>query len=386
MTIDYSPWSIYSGGAQHSTHQLAKTFAKRGHNVTVIFTKPPWEKIDIPESLPYEVKWAILPAIKSKRKAFLRPLSSISVLKLTESILKKEKDVIVHTNGEEGGLLHFLKKNYRFALISEPHHPHYPAELFNDKSKFISYPKLFIKDGKYLMQGLAARNADYCTPPSIWAGNIVQSAFNIKENKILPVYNGVPDEFLKYRRSHLAKKGPAMFFGRLTHTKGVDTFIDALALLKDNAPQSLIVGKGELETRLRNKVNQLGLASKIEFKPWLNHDELGDLLSSAYMAVLPSRKENFSLGILSAMCVGTPTISTYVGGTPEIIKHGNNGLLVPPDDKYALAESINHLYNDDRIAAEMMGEQAANYIRNHLTWEHTAEHFEYIYNLVLSEL
>jgi len=385
MTIDYSPWSLYSGGAQRSTHQLAKTLANRGHNVTVIYTKPPWEKVPITEKLPYDVKWAVLPAFKSQRDAFFRPFSSISVAKMTGSLIRDEKHVIVHSNGEEGGLLHLLKKKYRFGLISEPHHPHYPQEFFNrDGIKLVRYAKLALKEGKYLMQGFAARNADYCTPPSKWAGSIIKEAFNLQEDKIFPVYNGVPDEFLRYHRDISAPKGPAVFFGRLTHTKGVDTFIDALALLKEDAPQSLIIGKGDLEIELRQKVQQLGLSDKITFKPWLSHDELGKLLSTSYMAVLPSRHENFSLGVLGAMCVGTPTISTTVGGTPEIIKNGSNGLLVAPDDKFALANAIDQLYNQDKRITEKMGQEASRYVRNNLTWQHTSEQFENIYDRVLS--
>lgn len=385
MTIDYSPWSLYSGGAQRSTHQLAKTLANRGHRVTVIYTKPPWEKVAISEEVPYDIKWAILPALRSQRNVFFRPFSSISVAKITESLLRDEKYAIVHTNGEEGGLLHLLKKKYKFGLISEPHHPHYPPELLNRSgNKWLRYTKLALKEGKYVMQGIAAKHADYCTPPSKWAGDIVRKAFNLKEDKIFPVYNGVPDEFLRYHRNQTAQKGPAVFFGRLTHTKGVDTFIDALAILNDRAPQSLIIGKGDLEAELKNKVHILGLTDKVTFKPWLTHDELGELLSTSYMAVLPSRHENFSLGVLGAMCVGTPTISTSVGGTPEIIKHGNNGLLVSPDDKFALAKAIDRLYNQDQLAAEKIGEEASKYIRNNLTWNHTSEQFEFIYDRVLS--
>jgi len=385
LTIDYSPWSQYSGGAQRSTHHLADTFSKRGHNVTVIYTKPPWEKIDVPEDIPYEIQWAALIANKSKRKATLRPLSAISVYLLVKKILETEHNVVVHTNGEEGGLLHLLKNKYKFGLISEPHHPHYPDLLLNNrKLNFTDYAKLLVKDGKYLLQGSAARNADYCTPPSKWSGNLVQKAFNIQKHKIIPVYNGVPDEFLKYRRTENAQKGPAVYFGRLTQTKGIDTFIEALHILDGRAPNALIVGKGDREQFLRQKVQELGLSNRVTFKSWLNHEELGKLLSKSYMAVLPSRHENFSLAVLSAMCVGLPTISTSVGGTPEIIDHEHNGLLISPDNSSELAKSIDRLYNQDRPSAEILGTAASKHIRSNLTWDHTCDKFEQLYEKALS--
>lgn len=385
LTIDHSPWSPYCGGAQQATHSLATALSERNHEVTVIYTKAFPEKISIPDNLPYDIVWSNYISTKSKRKAFLRPLSAISVKNKVEKLLRANKNVIVHCNGEEGGLIHLLKGKFKFCFISTPHHPHYPQVFFqNENLSFTQYIKLILTDGKYLMQRSALQHADYCTPPSEWTAKLIQKAFKLDSTRIIPVPNGVSSQFLNYHRDTHAKNGPIVFFGRLSYTKGVDTLIKAFHLVDKDLPQCIIVGRGELEENLKTDISKYGLTDKISFKPWLSHHELAELLTRARMTVLPSRLENFSLAILESMCVGSPTISTKVGGTPEIIKHMENGYLVNPDNPKELADAIQYLLNNPD-KAETMGKKASEFIRKELTWDRTAERFEKIYTNALKK-
>lgn len=58
MTIDYSPWSRYTGGAQREVHEIANALANRGHDVAVVYTKPAWEKINPSDGVKYRIRWA----------------------------------------------------------------------------------------------------------------------------------------------------------------------------------------------------------------------------------------------------------------------------------------------------------------------------------------
>ena len=379
LTIDYSPWSNYSGGAQEATHNLAVALSQRGHIVTVIYTKAIFEKIHIPVNLPYEVLWAHFISSKSKRKAFLRPLSAFSVKNKIRKILQCEKNIIIHCNGEEGGLIHQLHRDFAFTFIATPHHPHYPKIFFTTKQlTWYHYLNLIITNGKYLMQRSALQHADLCTPPSRYAADLVHRAFHIQSEKLKTVPNGVNPIFLKYKRTAPNTDGPIVFFGRLSKTKGVDTLIEALHLLKKPYQKCIIIGRGDLETELRDKVNQYKLHKSVVFKSWLAHEKLAELLCNASMVVLPSREENFSLAILEAMCIGLPVIGSKVGGTPEIIRHMQNGYLISPDNPKELATAINFILKNPQKANEM-GYNASNYIREELTWKRTAERFETIY-------
>lgn len=381
LTIDFSPWSAYSGGAQRSTHNLACALSRRGHAVSVVFTKPPWEHIDVPKDLPYTLHWATFFDLKSRRKAPLRPLNPFAVARLVERLLgKSDGPTVVHSNGEEGGLIHRLRTRHRFGFIATPRHSTYPPVLLQKKQpSLFEKAMLFFREGKYLMQGSAVRHADVCAPPSAFVADLVRRAYGVEASRVRVVPNGVPEEFLAYTHdAEAAQSGPLVFFGRFDAIKGVDTLVEALGLLADETPRTLLIGQGAEERTLVRQIRRLGLGDRIEMLSWMTHDALAQVLTSARMAVLPSRQENFSLAVLSAMTVGAPVISTYVGGTPEIIEDGVTGLLVEPDDPQALAAAIRRLGKDAALARRL-GQAGRAHVRRHFTWPIVAEVFEQIY-------
>lgn len=384
LTIDYSPWSAYNGGAQNSTHQIACHLCERGHDVTVIFSKPPWERIKVPADLPYKLEWASLWALKSTRKATFRFLTPLSVNKIILKNTRPDQPFIVHSNGEEGGLIHKLRGNRTFGFISTPRHPHYPDYFRIENPSFYQKTLHLIRNTKYEMQKSAAVHSDFCSPPSFWSGDELKKLFNIPDHKIRPVHNGVNPPFLKVFNRYSDKTGPILFFGRLSATKGVDVLIESYSnLRKDSKPELIIIGRGELKNRLQYRVSELSLEQKITFIPWLSHEELGNYLQTASMAVLPSREENFSLAVLEALCSGTPVISTRVGGTGEMISDGENGLLVPSSDADALTDAMKHLLAD-RDYAKSLGQKGAETVRELFIWQKTVEKFEVLYNEALN--
>jgi len=112
--------------------------------------------------------------------------------------------------------------------------------------------------------------------------------------------------------------------------------------------------------------------------PWMTHEALAEVLTSARMAVLPSRTESFGLAVVSSMAVGAPVISTRAGSIPEIIEDGATGLLVEPDAPEALAEAIGRLLRDRSLAGRL-GRAGRLHVRRHFTWDIVAEAFEQIY-------
>jgi glycosyltransferase involved in cell wall biosynthesis len=384
LTIDFSPWSAYSGGAQRSTHNLATALARRGHEVAVVFTKPPWERVTVPEDLLYDLHWATFFDFKSRRKAPLRPLNAWSVARTVERLLEAEQPTVVHSNGEEGGLIHRLRPRHAFGFVATPRHPQYPEILFKDVPlSFFETARLFLMEGKYLMQGQAVRHADLCVPPSAFAADLVRRAYGICEARLRVVPNGVPEEFLAYEHdAEAGRTGPLVFFGRFDRTKGVDTLVEALGLLGDEAPRTLIIGRGTQERELARQITRLGLADRVQLLPWMTHEALAQTLTTARVAVLPSRQENFSLAVLSAMAVGPPVISTFVGGTAEIIDHEETGLLVQPGQPEALAAAIRRLYRDAALARRL-GRAGRTHVRTHFTWDIVAKMFEQIYASLL---
>ena len=381
LTTLFSPWSAYSGGGQQSTHNLAKALSRRGHTVTVVYAKPPWERVDVPNDLPYTVRWATLPALRSRRDATLRPLAAVSVARTVRGLLGP--DTVVHSQGEEGALLPYLRRRHPFPFLLTPRFPSLPAALLRPTCSVFQKLALALLQPKYLLLGAAVRGADFCCPPSAFAADLVQRAYGLAPARLRVVPNGVSDAFLQVERVEEASKGPIVFFGRLARAKGVDLLLEALALLMKVPSPCLIIGRGEEAAALSQQVRRLGLESKVQLKGWRAPSEIASILARASMAVLPSREESFGNAIAEAMAAGTPVISTRVGSIPEVVVHEQSGLLVAPESPHALASSIQRL-TQAPLLAEQLGRGGQRRVRSLFTWDVAAQRFESIYASALT--
>lgn len=381
FTCNYSPWSSYSAGGQRSTHDLASVLARRGHDVTVVFTKAPGERVAPPSSLPYRLRWATLLDYKSRAGAPLRALSAWTVASVVGRELARGQPVVVHAQGEEAARLHRLRARHPFGLVVTPRYPSLPRWLFAPPRSLARGLGLLAGFGKYAALGTALRTADVCAPPSCYGGDLIRRAYRVESLRIHPVHNGVPPEFLEYRWQPASGRDPrpALFFGRFDRSKGLDTLLRALAALGERAPRIRLVGRGPYRDTVVRMRDELGLTSRVELHGWLGHRELGRLLTESSMAILPSLEESFSLAVLSTMAVGTPLIATRVGGTGEVVEHGHSGVLCPPGDAPALQEAIEYLSRQPEVAARLAAHGRGR-VREAFTWDVAAAKFESLYD------
>ncbi len=110
-----------------------------------------------------------------------------------------------------------------------------------------------------------------------------------------------------------------------------------------------LAGDGDERAALEARAAELGLDSRVEFLGSLGRDEVLALFRSADAAILSSAWENFPHTVVEALAVGTPVIATAVGGVPEIVTDGENGLLVPPGDPAALAAAIRRFFAEPEL-------------------------------------
>jgi glycosyltransferase involved in cell wall biosynthesis len=144
-----------------------------------------------------------------------------------------------------------------------------------------------------------------------------------------------------------------VFAGRLTVQKGLDVLLDALHEVP--AAELVLVGDGPERSRLEHYAVAAGVAGRVRFAGALPRDEVLRLLAGARAAVLSSDWENLPHAAVEALAVGTPVVSTAVGGVPEVVHDGENGLLVPARDPAALAGALCRVLDEpalrERLAA-----------------------------------
>jgi glycosyltransferase involved in cell wall biosynthesis len=143
--------------------------------------------------------------------------------------------------------------------------------------------------------------------------------------------------------------------GRFVPYKGYTHLLKAARLVQEAMANVhwLLVGDGELREELEGECRSLGLEAQVHFVGW--REDIPDLLAVSDLFVLPSLGEHFGRVLIEAMAMGRAVVATDAGGVPEIVIHGETGLLVPPGEPKALAEAVLALLEDPARAARLGG-------------------------------
>ncbi|HZU20817.1 MAG TPA: glycosyltransferase family 4 protein [Gaiellaceae bacterium] len=140
--------------------------------------------------------------------------------------------------------------------------------------------------------------------------------------------------------------GTFVFVGRLTEQKALPVLLDAVDRV--DGARLVVVGDGPERERLERRASK-----RVTFTGPLPRAEVLAQLAGARAAVLSSAWENLPHAAVEALAVGTPVVATAVGGVPEVVTDGSNGLLVPPNDADAFANALRRLLVDDDLHARL---------------------------------
>jgi glycosyltransferase involved in cell wall biosynthesis len=199
------------------------------------------------------------------------------------------------------------------------------------------------------------------------------------------VWNGVDTNIFIPRPGELRKEDFILTVSRLSPGKGLEDLIGAISSIfhLKKAIKLVIIGDGPLRHPLEQRVNDYGLNEQIRFEGHISdRNHLIGCYQKASLFVLPSHHEGLPTVILEAMACGCPVLATNVGGIPNVIEDGLNGVLIPPEDPIRMASVIQTLLaNPERL--NELGFQARHTIEQSFSWEIIGSKFLDLYSSML---
>jgi len=357
------------GGGEQVIKNLARVFAAKGHRVTVVTIKlgnaivretvQGIEVIRLPHYL-YS---------RRPRDLFQFAVSFLPILyHLRQLIKEKEPDVVN---------LHFIWRYALYPLVLS-HLVNFPFIASLHGSDVHVYPQESGIDRLIFISIL--RRADYVTTNSQSLLNMsVRMAPYIKEKSFV-AKNGVNLSEFDTRVAFDHGRPYVLAIGRFDHKKGFDILIKAFRLVSDQVAYLDLIIAGDGPEWLKNKelTADLCLSDRVHFIGWTNRSTTVSLFNSCEFFVLPSTIEAFGIVNLEAMASGKAIVATKVGGVPELVTHGINGVLVEPNDIENLAKNIIYLHQNRELRG-LMGRNGRELVEKNYTWERIGEGYLEVY-------
>ncbi len=210
------------------------------------------------------------------------------------------------------------------------------------------------------------------------------------KNKPITVFpmNGLDPDFFKrqsgpktFQGMNLEGKTIFSFAGAIDRRKGVHVIIDAFPLVLKELPSAhlIIVGSGDNDAVIQEKIEKYNLVGQITRIPWIEHSEVIKLFSISDVFLYPSVpyhgwEEQFGYAMAEASLTGLPIISTLSGSIEDVVKDGETGLLVLPNDFKALAKAMIRLGQDKELRIRL-GQAGRDYTVSNLSHKVIAEKF-----------
>lgn len=225
------------------------------------------------------------------------------------------------------------------------------------------------------MQGRVARRLDPVLVPSQSSADDIVREFGVRRSAVDVVPLGVDTRCFHPRPETERIPGRLVCVASAdSPLKGVANLLRAAAKLATERDVSLtVVSKPTPGGPTERLVDELSLRDRVTFVSGIDDTELGELLSRAEVAVVPSYYEGFSLPAVEAMACSTPLVASRAGAIPEVVgPDGDAARLIEPGDPEELAATIGGLL-DDPSRRRAMGEAAWNRVQERFTWRAVAE-------------
>ena len=175
------------------------------------------------------------------------------------------------------------------------------------------------------------------------------------------------------------RRNVILFLGRVEAAKGIPELLEAFAVLRAAVPGAELVcaGAGGVAAAAR-QAEALGVGDAVRFPGWLGEAEKRAWMARAAVFVLPSHAEGLPMSLLEAMAAGVPVVASAVGGIPDVVKDGVNGLLVAAGDSLGLLRALRRLFREPQLAARL-GAAGRETVRARFSPEQALERLDEVY-------
>lgn len=363
------------GGASAYTMGLGKALAKLGAEPVVLTHAHP----GYPEEEEFN-------GLKVKRlKGFVVPrldraISAGLVKRLHESIKFGGFD-LVHGQDIYSSMalqLVYSARRRRIPIVLTCHSIHETTGLW----KLIYQPLVFTMNRADRVIAVSNATREFCRVLGVLDYKIVAIPNGIDISKLNLIVDGTSVR----ARLGIESEPLVVTAIRLVKRKGPENLVTAFSKVLKPMPEAklAIAGEGPEYANLRAIIKKLGIENSVFMLGVLPHEQVFELMAAADVFVLPSMIEACPFALLEAMAVGTPVICTRVGGTPEIVENGVNGLMVPSANNDALADAILNILDDHKLA-ERLQTNGPLTVRKKFSWERTAKQTLALYEAVSEE-
>jgi glycosyltransferase involved in cell wall biosynthesis len=301
--------------------------------------------------------------------------------KLTELIRERQID-IVHTHGVRANLIGRLAAKFAGLkhIVTTVH-----SVLEQD------YPSFFDRQVNRLMERITINSVEkFVTVSDLLKRDLV--SHGIPAAKINTIYNGVNLNTFRQEcvtgdvRAELGLRAEVPVIGmvaRFHPVKGHRFFLEAAQAILQVRPDCrfLLVGSGQYRPEIEALVKQLDLGEQVVFTGY--REDIVNILNILDVLVISSLSEGFGLTAIEAMAMQVPVVAARVGGLQEIIKNGDNGVLVPPANGQAIARAILDLLDNPEIGNAITA-RALEYVGENFSVEKMTANTEGLYSKLVA--
>lgn len=361
ITRFYKPY--VRGGAEIYVGEIAEKLVDEGNDVVVITPSP--ERRAFVDEVNGVTVYRISPFnIATAYESHERPLYQKIIYHLLDlfnldsyikikRILKKENPDIVHIHNYKGLSTSAFKavSDSRIPIVFTVH-DYSPlcikTNLLNSKGEICRNQRSICKFYKALQRAFIDTKPDIVTAPSKFVIHELKSRGFFENTKIMLLRNAVKLKAHKVDKKYDVLK--LLYVGAISQHKGVHTLIEASRRVEGNV-QLHIVGEGPIKKELEILAEG---DSRIKFHGFLRGEELENMYRMANLTVLPSIwYDNSPMVIYESFSNSTPVLASRIGGIPELVIDGYNGLLFEPGDVEGLSSLIEKISRDPSILAEL---------------------------------